>query len=81
MIYHWSDLKPFVLSLNPWNKNEYLVYDAVSIRIERVVNVTDTITAQSQHYEKMKAYKQIPRWWYYAVLACAYGIAQASTQI
>ncbi len=26
----------------------------------------------------MKAYKAIPRWWYYLVLLGAYGIAQAS---
>lgn len=26
----------------------------------------------------MKAYKQIPRWWYVAVLVGAYAIAQAS---
>ncbi|KAI0811002.1 OPT oligopeptide transporter [Irpex lacteus] len=30
------------------------------------------------HYEKMKAYKAIPRWWYYLVLLGAYGIAQAT---
>jgi len=57
-LFHWKDLKPFVLSLNPWNKTQYLVYDA--------------------HYEKMKAYKQIPRWWYIVVLISAYGIAQAT---
>ncbi|EPS95668.1 OPT oligopeptide transporter [Fomitopsis schrenkii] len=57
-LYHWSDLKPFVLSMNPWNKTEYLVHDA--------------------HWEKMKAYKQIPRWWYFAILVGAYGIAQAT---
>ncbi|KAI0732700.1 OPT oligopeptide transporter [Fomitopsis betulina] len=57
-LYHWSDLKPFILSLNPWNKTEYLVHDA--------------------HWEKMKVYKQIPRWWYLAILIGAYGIAQAT---
>ena len=57
-LFHWNDLKPFVLSLNPWNKTEYLVHDA--------------------HWEKMKAYKQIPRWWYLAILLGAYGIAQAT---
>ena len=30
------------------------------------------------HYEKMKVYKQIPRWWYFAVLAGAYAIAMAT---
>ncbi|KAH9919872.1 OPT oligopeptide transporter [Fomitopsis serialis] len=57
-LYHWNDLKPFVMSLNPWNKEEYLVHDV--------------------HWEKMKAYKQIPRWWYLAILLAAYGIAQAT---
>ncbi|PCH35361.1 OPT oligopeptide transporter [Wolfiporia cocos MD-104 SS10] len=57
-LYHWNDLKPFVLSMNPWNKKQYLVHDA--------------------HYEKMKAYKQIPRWWYTVVLLVAYAIAQAT---
>ncbi|KAI0732699.1 OPT oligopeptide transporter [Fomitopsis betulina] len=57
-LYHWSDLKPFVLSLNPWNKTEYHVHDA--------------------HWKKMKVYKQIPRWWYFAILIGAYGIAQAT---
>ncbi|KAH9931204.1 OPT oligopeptide transporter [Amylocystis lapponica] len=58
LLYHWNDLKPFVLSLNPWNKNVHHVHDA--------------------HFEKMKVYKQIPRWWYVAVLLSAYGIAQAT---
>jgi len=57
-LYHWNDLKPFVLSLNPWNKEENIVHDA--------------------HWEKMKAYKQIPRWWYLAILLAAYAIAQAT---
>ncbi|KAH9949944.1 OPT oligopeptide transporter [Amylocystis lapponica] len=57
-LFHWNDLKPFVLSLNPWNTKQYLIYDA--------------------HYEKMKAYKAIPRWWYVLVLLAAYGIAQAT---
>ncbi|KAI0364037.1 OPT oligopeptide transporter [Pilatotrama ljubarskyi] len=30
------------------------------------------------HNEKMKVYKQIPRWWYFALLAVAYAIAQAT---
>ncbi|PSR83037.1 hypothetical protein PHLCEN_2v5841 [Hermanssonia centrifuga] len=30
------------------------------------------------HFEKMKVYKQIPRWWFYIVLAVAYAIAQAT---
>ncbi|CCL98811.1 uncharacterized protein FIBRA_00816 [Fibroporia radiculosa] len=57
-LYHWNDLKPFVLSLNPWNKHAHFVHDA--------------------HWEKMKVYKQIPRWWYGAVLLVAYAIAQAT---
>ncbi|KAH9833277.1 OPT oligopeptide transporter [Rhodofomes roseus] len=57
-LFHWNDLKPFVLSLNPWNKTEHLVHDA--------------------HWEKMKVYKQIPRWWYLVILLAAYGIAQAT---
>ncbi|KAI0918703.1 hypothetical protein AcV5_002621 [Taiwanofungus camphoratus] len=55
-LWHWQDLKPFVMSLNPWNKSPYLVQDA--------------------HWEKMKVYKQIPKWWYIVVLLGAYGIAQ-----
>ncbi|KAI0926086.1 hypothetical protein AcW1_008352 [Taiwanofungus camphoratus] len=35
-------------------------------------------TIHDPHYEKMKVYKQIPRWWYYLVLLAAYGIAQAT---
>ncbi|EMD32181.1 hypothetical protein CERSUDRAFT_126869 [Gelatoporia subvermispora B] len=58
LLWHWNDLKPFVIALNPWNKEEYLVHDP--------------------HYEKMKAYKQIPRWWYFVVLGVAYAIAQAT---
>ncbi|KAH9830037.1 OPT oligopeptide transporter [Rhodofomes roseus] len=57
-LYHRNDLKPFVLSLNPWHKDKHLVHDP--------------------HWEKMKAYKQIPRWWYFAILVAAYGIAQAT---
>ncbi|EJF61684.1 OPT oligopeptide transporter [Dichomitus squalens LYAD-421 SS1] len=30
------------------------------------------------HYEKMKVYKQIPRWWYAILLVAAYAIAQAT---
>ncbi|KAI0351216.1 OPT oligopeptide transporter [Trametes cingulata] len=30
------------------------------------------------HNEKMKVYKQIPRWWYFVLLAVAYAIAQAT---
>ncbi|KAH9939462.1 OPT oligopeptide transporter [Amylocystis lapponica] len=30
------------------------------------------------HWEKLKAYKQIPRWWYVAVLLVAYAMAQAT---
>ncbi|KAI0918814.1 hypothetical protein AcV7_006940 [Taiwanofungus camphoratus] len=57
-LWHWQDLKPFVMSLNPWNKSPYLVQDA--------------------HWEKMKVYKQIPKWWYIVVLLGAYGIAQVT---
>jgi len=57
-LYHWNDLKPFIQSMNPWNKNVFFVHDA--------------------HFEKMKVYKQIPRWWYTAVLLVAYAIAQAT---
>lgn len=57
-LYHWNDLKPFVLSLNPWNRTPHLIHDV--------------------HYEKMKVYKQIPRWWYTVILVIAYGIAQAT---
>ncbi|OBZ65710.1 Oligopeptide transporter 3 [Grifola frondosa] len=56
--WHWRDLKPFILSLNPWNKTPQIVHDV--------------------HYEKMKVYKQIPRWWYFVVLLGAYAIAQAT---
>ncbi|GBE83823.1 OPT oligopeptide transporter [Sparassis crispa] len=57
-LYHWDDLKPFILSLNPWNRQSFAIHDA--------------------HHEKMKAYKQIPRWWYVFVLLAAYGMAQAT---
>ena len=36
------------------------------------------LLAVIQHYEKMKMYKQIPRWWYLVVLVGAYAIAQAT---
>ncbi|KZT63319.1 OPT superfamily oligopeptide transporter [Daedalea quercina L-15889] len=39
-------------------------------RVEVVVN--------DPHWEKMKAYKQIPRWWYVLVLIGAYATAQAT---
>ncbi|KAI0918825.1 hypothetical protein AcW1_009464 [Taiwanofungus camphoratus] len=58
LLFNWNDIKPFLLSLNPWNKTEHHVHDA--------------------HYEKLKVYKQIPRWWYIAVLIVAYAIAQAT---
>ena len=29
------------------------------------------------HYEKMKVYKQIPRWWYFVLLAAAYANARS----
>ncbi|PCH35316.1 OPT oligopeptide transporter [Wolfiporia cocos MD-104 SS10] len=57
-IWHWQDLKPFVDSLNPWNKNVHFVHDA--------------------HWEKLKVYRQIPRWWYVVVLLGAYAMAQAT---
>ncbi|PSR83036.1 hypothetical protein PHLCEN_2v5840 [Hermanssonia centrifuga] len=36
------------------------------------------LAVHDAHFEKMKAYKQIPRWWYFLVLAVAYAIAQAT---
>lgn len=57
-LYHWSDMKPFFLSLNPWNKTPQVIND--------------------EHYQKMKVYKPIPRYWFFAILAAAYGIAQAT---
>lgn len=57
-LYHWNDLKPFVQSLNPWNKTPLVIND--------------------EHYEKMKVYKPIPRYWFFAVLLGAYAIAQAT---
>ncbi|KAI0707763.1 OPT oligopeptide transporter [Earliella scabrosa] len=36
------------------------------------------LVVHDPHYEKMKAYKPIPRWWYFALLAGAYAIAQAT---
>ncbi|OSX60979.1 hypothetical protein POSPLADRAFT_1145819 [Postia placenta MAD-698-R-SB12] len=57
-IWHYHDLKPFVQSLNPWNKHVHIVHDV--------------------HWERMKVYKQIPRWWYIAVLLVAYAVAQAT---
>ncbi|KAI0748321.1 OPT oligopeptide transporter [Daedaleopsis nitida] len=56
--WHWQDIKPFLKSFNPWNKEVQVVHDP--------------------HWEKMKAYKQIPRWWYFVLLAAAYAIAQAT---
>ncbi|KAH8099561.1 OPT oligopeptide transporter [Cristinia sonorae] len=58
LLYHWNDLKPFVSSLNPWNKTPLVIND--------------------EHYEKMKVYKPIPRWWFFVVLGAAYAIAQAT---
>ncbi|EPS95634.1 OPT oligopeptide transporter [Fomitopsis schrenkii] len=57
-LWHWRDLMPFFLSLNPRKRVEVIVNDP--------------------HLDKMKAYKQIPRWWYVAVLVGAYAIAQAT---
>ena len=56
--WHWQDIKPFLKTFNPWNKEEFVVHDP--------------------HWEKMKVYKQIPRWWYFILLAGAYAIAQAT---
>lgn len=56
--WHWQDIKPFLKTFNPWNKDVYVVHDP--------------------HYEKMKVYKPIPRWWYFILLAGAYAIAQAT---
>ncbi|KAF7799543.1 hypothetical protein EIP86_010780 [Pleurotus ostreatoroseus] len=36
------------------------------------------LVVHDPHYEKIKVYKQIPRWWYFLVLAGAYAIAQAT---
>ncbi|KAI0669078.1 OPT oligopeptide transporter [Trametes maxima] len=36
------------------------------------------LAVHDPHYEKMKVYKQIPRWWYFLLLAVAYAIAQAT---
>ncbi|KAI0822753.1 OPT oligopeptide transporter [Trametes gibbosa] len=36
------------------------------------------LVVHDPHYEKMKIYKQVPRWWYFVLLACAYAIAQAT---
>ncbi|CAL1705639.1 unnamed protein product [Somion occarium] len=57
-LYHWDDLKPFLQSLNPWNKTPMVIND--------------------EHYEKMKVYKPIPRWWFLGILIAAYAIAQAT---
>ncbi|KAH9833309.1 OPT oligopeptide transporter [Rhodofomes roseus] len=57
-LWHWRDLKPFFLSLNPRNRVDHVIDDP--------------------HWEKMKTYKQIPRWWYVAVLIGAYATAQAT---
>ncbi|KAH9919812.1 OPT oligopeptide transporter protein-domain-containing protein [Fomitopsis serialis] len=56
-----ANLSLGALSMNPWNKSVFLVYDV--------------------HYEKMKVYKQIPRWWYVIVLIGAYGCAQATYMV
>ena len=56
--WHWQDIKPFLKTFNPWNKEEFVVHDP--------------------HWERMKHYKQIPRWWYMVLLAGAYAIAQAT---
>ena len=37
LLYHWADLKPFFLSLNPWNKSEYAVHDAVCLVLSSAV--------------------------------------------
>ena len=56
--WHWQDIKPFLKTFNPWNKEEFVVHDP--------------------HWERMKVYKQIPRWWYFILLLGAYAIAQAT---
>jgi OPT family oligopeptide transporter len=40
-------------------------------------NKTSTIT-HDEHYEKMKIYKPIPRWWFVATLLVAFAMAQAT---
>ncbi|KZO91322.1 OPT oligopeptide transporter [Calocera viscosa TUFC12733] len=57
-LFYWGDIKPFVVSLNPWGKHKYIVHDA--------------------HYEKMKVYKPVPKWWFLCVLGAAFAIAQAT---
>ena len=56
--WHWQDIKPFLKTFNPRNKEEFVVHDP--------------------HWERMKVYKQIPRWWYFVLLLGAYAIAQAT---
>ncbi|KIP12330.1 hypothetical protein PHLGIDRAFT_62013 [Phlebiopsis gigantea 11061_1 CR5-6] len=36
------------------------------------------LVVHDPHYEKIKVYRAIPRWWYFVVLAVAYAIAQAT---
>lgn len=76
LLWHWDDLQPFFRSLNPWNKIPLVVNDPVSTVPPRLANVDSEFSCQ--HYEKMKVYKPIPRWWYFIVLAIAYAMAQAS---
>lgn len=33
---------------------------------------------QDEHYEKMKAYKPVPHWWFITVFVIAFGVAQAT---
>ncbi|TBU35615.1 OPT oligopeptide transporter [Dichomitus squalens] len=56
--WHWQDIKPFLKTFNPWNKEPLVVHDP--------------------HYEKMKVYKPVPRWWFLLILVAAYAIAQAT---
>lgn len=78
-LWHRNDLMPLFYSFNPWSKNKFLVHDAVSICI--LSDIRYSYNSVLQHYEKMKVYKQIPRWWYVIVLLGAYAIAQASKYI
>ncbi|KAJ6517714.1 OPT oligopeptide transporter [Mycena vulgaris] len=57
-LFYWPEIKPFVMSLNPWNKHVHIVHD--------------------EHYEKMKRYSKVPRWWFGVLLAVSYAMAQAT---
>ncbi|EJD55165.1 OPT superfamily oligopeptide transporter [Auricularia subglabra TFB-10046 SS5] len=36
------------------------------------------VDVQDEHYEKMKAYRNVPHWWFIVVFVCAYAVAQAT---